>query len=1280
MSDEWVFPETDYYSDLQRTIPGVRFTTGFRTKEYQADMRRRGYKPAENSPHLTGEKLDLLPPEGKSMAWLRAEIQKHYPEGQINQNEGDHVDIRFPGYKWAPAVGNAAKAGITNPNRPDGAEWFFPEEGRAPPESETKQPPAPKAGGSVVSGVENPLGDTPTNLNDPLTRQLLGEQTPEAIQSMVEGSQAAGSTLGPTPEGDWGERVWNALQTGVLPEEYARQNPLMGGIDSLLRVMTAGTEAIRGTPLEGLATASPLGGMEVGGLSALGRIPKTPMRLSPEVEAGWKGVLETGTPEDIATYARQNNFDIREDMINDWVAGREGQKAEAVYANAPEGAPRADVGTDQVLQSPRAEGQFRTVKTYNDEELLQRLTGEKVPEAPVEVLEAAPAEGRLSVADIQGHVQEVMGSWKNAPETSIVQKADELPEEVLNDIKDQGLENDVMGFEHNGKITYIADNIDPELLSTVTYHEALGHHGLKQQFGRHLDTIVKEMYDGNKAFKAEVDAWRKDPANHGAYEEYDNPIARIAEEVLAEKANNGKIDSGTFRKLATLVKQYARKMGVKLNYSDNEIMSILSMSHDRVINGEKFSNSGDFRLLMKPAFMVRTSPIGDVTKFNDRIKELSGKPLTDDAVAELETEMARLHNLRGTSKTFDDALDKASKRLTDLEDSSNYKYMIRKSKGRALLEQKKAARAEQARKTAEAEAKRTKYAGNINMSHFRADDKVIETIREAAESLPERDVQPHLETKIKAKDLHLTEEDVVALAERGLKAEEIYGAANVSLRSGTRITKLLDRIAEGDESPQTMKEFKSEMAQFEKVMTALSDIRGDLGRGFNALNIDAKRTPASDARFMARAMEELGAGPDASPDLLRKVHKRAKELIRQSNFQEKSSTFWNEVINLPKSLMSSVDLSAPLRQGLFLIGSKAYWKAFGSMFKFAVSQKSFDGFIAEVKARDTFPNMKRGGLALTDITGSLTHREEAFMSHIQNKIPVLKHVFLGGERAYLGFLNKLRADAFDSLYRDYKRAGITVTREHEKAISKFINTATGRGSLGSLDHAAVTLNKAFFSPRLIASRVQLLRPKFYKDLPPIVRGKALKSLLSFGGIAGTVLGLASLSGLEVGTDPTDTDYGKIKVGNTRYDIFGGFQQYVVLGARLIEWAKEHKDTMTGEGPDPKFGETTGKDRFINFFLNKLAPVPAFFTSFFRGKNTIGDKFNGEEEAKKLVIPLFLQDLWKLYEDGGMEAVPMGIPAAFGVGISTYERKSKKTEEEPVEDEWSFPADQLQPAN
>lgn len=103
------------FADLQKLIPGIRPTSGFRTKAYQEDMKRRGYHPADNSGHLDGASLDLLPPPGKSLDWLKAQVRKYDPSARL-LNEGDHLHATFPGYYGAPAIGGAAAAGLRNPN------------------------------------------------------------------------------------------------------------------------------------------------------------------------------------------------------------------------------------------------------------------------------------------------------------------------------------------------------------------------------------------------------------------------------------------------------------------------------------------------------------------------------------------------------------------------------------------------------------------------------------------------------------------------------------------------------------------------------------------------------------------------------------------------------------------------------------------------------------------------------------------------------------------------------------------------------------------------------------------------------------------------------------------------------------------------------------------------------------------------------------------------------------------------------------------------------------
>lgn len=107
--------KADVHGFLLSAIPGIQVTSGYRSEAYQADMRRRGYNPASNSGHLSGSSLDLLPPPGKSISWLRGKVKSIYPKAKLLE-EGDHLHATFPGYFKAPVVGNAKSFGLANPN------------------------------------------------------------------------------------------------------------------------------------------------------------------------------------------------------------------------------------------------------------------------------------------------------------------------------------------------------------------------------------------------------------------------------------------------------------------------------------------------------------------------------------------------------------------------------------------------------------------------------------------------------------------------------------------------------------------------------------------------------------------------------------------------------------------------------------------------------------------------------------------------------------------------------------------------------------------------------------------------------------------------------------------------------------------------------------------------------------------------------------------------------------------------------------------------------------
>ena len=144
----------------------------------------------------------------------------------------------------------------------------------------------------------------------------------------------------------------------------------------------------------------------------------------------------------------------------------------------------------------------------------------------------------------------------------------------------------------DGKVRVFSGRIsDPDTANAVLFHEGLGHFGLAQKFGDRLDQTIGSMLDRNvNQLSKDTDAWQK--KNPGAYG--GNRI-RAAEEVLAEASQDGQIKSGLRDGITASVRQFGRKMGLKLGYSDGEVNQILAMAHDAVINGKTGAVENGFR-------------------------------------------------------------------------------------------------------------------------------------------------------------------------------------------------------------------------------------------------------------------------------------------------------------------------------------------------------------------------------------------------------------------------------------------------------------------------------------------------------------------------------------------------------------------------------------------------------------------------------------------------------------------------------------------------------------
>lgn len=452
-------------------------------------------------------------------------------------------------------------------------------------------------------------------------------------------------------------------------------------------------------------------------------------------------------------------------------------------------------------------------------------------------------------------------------------------------------------------------------------------------------------------------------------------------------------------------------------------------------------------------------------------------------------------------------------------------------------------------------------------------------------------------------------------------------------------------------------------AQYESIRPQVD--QGDIDNLFNAVRDN--RTIGEWDKISARSglvklFSKEGGGVPTNQELQLLNEVFGDELIttilskrgKMDKFLDGVSQAWN----LPKSLMSSIDLSAPLRQGLFLIGKpKQFSDAVGTMFKTFSSDKALNALKENIVTRPTYPLMREFGLAITDTGTVLQGREELFMSNWAEKIPVLGSGVKASNRGYVGFLNKLRADTFDDLYNHAKRQGLDPEANPKlmQDIAHFVNAATGRGSLKGvgLERAAVNLNTAFFSPRLIASRLTLLNPGYYAQLHPLVRKEAVKNLLSLAATGMTVLTLAKMGGAEVGSDPRSSDFGKIKVGDTRYDIWGGFQQYFVALSRIITGETVNSATGDVVGLGEKYGSRTRKDIIVDVLENKYSPTMGYINRLLEGKDPAGQPYNILEQTQELLTPLTITGAKDIIQERGVGSLPMQIPALFGVGVQTY---------------------------
>lgn len=199
-----------------------------------------------------------------------------------------------------------------------------------------------------------------------------------------------------------------------------------------------------------------------------------------------------------------------------------------------------------------------------------------------QVAAPAPAVG-MSKEQTQGIVDRLKQGWKRGVNVVVKNFADETPGRQAA-MKARGLDTAKGYIDHDGTVVVLAENNKDEAdIAATLFHETLGHLGLRLKFREELTNMMEKFYHTNADLKRAANKWLLD--HKGEYDEQmpvNEKYAKAVEEVLAERAEAGRLPAGIMDKIKAFINKWARKAGLNVDFSDAEIRSILDQAQQEI--------------------------------------------------------------------------------------------------------------------------------------------------------------------------------------------------------------------------------------------------------------------------------------------------------------------------------------------------------------------------------------------------------------------------------------------------------------------------------------------------------------------------------------------------------------------------------------------------------------------------------------------------------------------------------------------------------------------------
>ncbi|KKM27344.1 hypothetical protein LCGC14_1575680, partial [marine sediment metagenome] len=370
--------------------------------------------------------------------------------------------------------------------------------------------------------------------------------------------------------------------------------------------------------------------------------------------------------------------------------------------------------------------------------------------------------------------------------------------------------------------------------------------------------------------------------------------------------------------------------------------------------------------------------------------------------------------------------------------------------------------------------------------------------------------------------------------------------------------------------------------------------------------------------------------------------------VKPSKFQQMV-----DILNIPRAVLASYDLSNFGRQSLFLnlTHPTKVPRAFGRQIKALFSERTALDIDKNMRELPIYKKaVEKYGMEfpLVEKGAELAAKEEPFSSNIAQFIPGVRP----SERAFTTYGNQIKLGAVEAV--DSMMVALKSTDADYRLMGEFLMAAGGRGNLPKgLNKYAPVLNTLFFSVRFQASTLSLPRliGRMFLSKNPYMRKEAAKALGTFAGGGAALVTFLNMTGNKVELDPRSSEFGKIRIGETRLDPWRGYVQYARFAAQIL--AGERKSAY-GNMNKAQRGEIAGK-----FLQSKFSPAAGLLADLWRGENYRGeplftDTTGFSKIAREKFMPIAIQDIIDgMEQTGGINGAWVAAPAILGIGVVTY---------------------------